>query len=214
VLDSARGGGTAVKRPWFGAKLQAVTPEIAESLGSKRPAGALIANVTAKSPAERAGLKVGDVIVAVDGQPVEDPNAFDYRFATKPVGGKASVSIERQGRALAVSVALEGAPERPRDEIVIRARSPFMGAKVANLSPALADELRLDAAAEGVAIIEIENGSTAQSLGFQRGDVVISVNGVKIANSRDLERIANSASRQWNLVILRGGQQINITLRG
>jgi Do/DeqQ family serine protease len=214
VLDSARGGGTAVKRPWFGARLQAVTPEIAESLGSKRPTGALVASVTAESPAARAGLKSGDVIVAVDGQPVEDPNAFEYRFATKPLGGKANVSIERRGSALAVSVALEGAPERPRDEIVIRARSPFMGAKIATLSPALADELRLDAAAEGVAIIEIENGSTAQSLGFQRGDLVISVNGVKIANSRELERIANSASRQWNLVILRGGQQINITLRG
>ena len=214
VLESARGGGTAVKRPWFGAKLQAVTPEIAESLNLKRPAGALVAAVTAASPAARAGLKSGDLIVAVDGQAVDDPNAFDYRFATKPLGGTANLTVERQGRGMTAAVKLESAPDRPREEIVIRARSPFAGAKIANLTPALAEELRLDASAEGVAIIEVTNGSTAQSLGFKRGDLVISVNGVKIASSRELERLVNNPSRQWSLVILRGGQQINITLRG
>jgi Do/DeqQ family serine protease len=214
VLDSARGGGTAVQRPWFGAKLQAITPEIADSLNLKRPAGALIAGVTAGSPAARAGLKSGDLIVAVDGQAVDDPNAFDYRFATKPLGGSATLSIERQGRGTAVAVKLEPAPDRPREEIVISARSPFAGVKIANLSPALAEELRIDASTEGVAIVEVADGSTAQSLGFRRGDLVISVNGVKIASSRELERLANNPSRQWSLVILRGGQQINITLRG
>src|SRR6201995_5458577 len=89
VVASAKSGGGAVKRPWLGAKLQAVTPDIADSLGLKRPVGALIANVQANSPAARAGLKAGDLIVSVDGQPVDDPNAFDYRFATQPLGGNA-----------------------------------------------------------------------------------------------------------------------------
>ena len=144
VVASAKSGGDAVKRPWLGAKLQAVTADIADSMGLKRPAGALIASVDAASPAARAGLKAGDVIVAVDGQEVDDPNAFDYRFATKPVGGTAQLGILRGGRALIVAVALQTAPELPRDEITIRSRSPFSGAKVANLSPALADELQLD----------------------------------------------------------------------
>jgi len=87
VIASAKGGATVVRRPWLGAKLQAVTPEIADSLSLKRPAGALVNGVTAKSPAARAGLRTGDLIVEVDGQPVDDPNAFDYRFATKPLGG-------------------------------------------------------------------------------------------------------------------------------
>src|SRR5438067_8834823 len=87
VVASAKSGGTSVKRPWLGAKLQAVTPDIAESLGLKRPAGALVATVTEKSPAARAGLRTGDLIVAIDGQTVDDQNAFDYRFATKPLGG-------------------------------------------------------------------------------------------------------------------------------
>ena len=67
-----------------------MTPDIAESLGLKRPTGALVATVTEKSPAARAGLKTGDLIVAVDGQLVDDSNAFDYRFATKPLGGRRS----------------------------------------------------------------------------------------------------------------------------
>src|SRR5580704_10207907 len=81
VVASAKSGGDAVKRPWLGAKLQAVTPDIADSMGLKRPAGALVASVSSGSPADRAGLKAGDVILTVDGQAVDDVNAFDYRFA-------------------------------------------------------------------------------------------------------------------------------------
>ena len=77
VVASAKTGGNAVVRPWLGAKLQAVTPEIADSMGLKRPAGALVSNVTADSPAASAGIKAGDLILSVDGQDVDDPNAFD-----------------------------------------------------------------------------------------------------------------------------------------
>src|SRR6202163_3919797 len=181
VIASAQGGSSVVRRPWLGAKLQAVTADIAESLNLKRPTGALVSSVTAKSPAARAGLRTGDLIVAVDGQTVDDANAFDYRFATKPPGGQAQLGVMRGGRETKVAVALETAPETPREETVIKARSPFLGAKVANLSPALADELRLDSEVKGVAITEIENGSLAQSFGFQKGDIVVSVNNEKIA---------------------------------
>src|SRR5437867_4100406 len=77
VVASAKSGGKAVRRPWLGAKLQAVTPEIAETLGLKLPNGALIANVAPNRPAARAGLKPSDLIVAVEGQSIDDPNAFD-----------------------------------------------------------------------------------------------------------------------------------------
>jgi Do/DeqQ family serine protease len=214
VVASAKSGGTTVKRPWLGAKLQAVTPDIAEGLGLKRPAGALVANVTAASPAARAGLRSGDLIVAIDGQLVEDSNAFDYRFATKPLGGHAQLGIVRGGKEQRVSVALETAPETPRDEIVIRARSPFMGAKVANISPALADELRLESATEGVAVLDIADGSLAQNLGFRRGDVIAEVNGERIARTRDLDRIAKAPNRLWRITIVRGGQPISVTFGG
>src|SRR5207253_1012004 len=95
VVASAKSGGKAVKRPWLGARLQAVTPEIAETLGLRLPNGALVANVAPNSPAARAGLKLSDLIVAIDGQAVDDPNAFDYRFATRPLGGSAQVDVQR-----------------------------------------------------------------------------------------------------------------------
>jgi len=214
VVASAKSGGTTVKRPWLGARLQPVTPEIAESLGLKRPAGALVAGVTAGSAAARSGIKTGDLIVAVDGQPVDDPNAFDYRLATKSLGGTARVALLRAGKETSVTVALETAPETARDEIVIRARSPFTGAKVSNLSPAVAEELRIDPAAQGVVIVDIADGSLAQSLGFQRGDLVLSVNNQKIAKTRDLERATGQPSRVWRIIMVRDGQQRSIVLGG
>jgi Do/DeqQ family serine protease len=214
VVGSAKTGGSAVVRPWLGAKLQAVTPDIADSMGLKRPTGALIANVAPNSPAARAGLKAGDLIVSVDGQDVEDPNAFDYRFATKPLGGSAKLGVLRAGREQAATVALQSAPETPRDEIVIRSRSPFSGVKIANLSPALADELQVRNAEEGVVIVDVDSGSYASNLGFQRGDVIQEVNGERIAKTRDLERLSGVPNRSWRIIILRGGQKISAVFSG
>jgi Do/DeqQ family serine protease len=214
VVASAEGGSGAVKRPWLGAKLQEVTPEIAESLGLKRPSGALVANVSPDGPAAKAGIKTGDLIVTVDGVAIEDPNAFDYRFATKPLGGTAKVGLIRQGKETVVAVALQSLPDTPRDELQIRGRSPFLGATVANLSPSLADELRLDPQAEGVVITAVADGSAAQSVGFQKGDIIVTVNNTKIAKSADLERLTTAGSRQWRITIQRGGQQISVMFSG
>jgi Do/DeqQ family serine protease len=214
VVASAKNGGEAVKRPWLGAKLQAVTPDIADSLGLKRPAGALIANVQANSPAAKAGLKPGDLIVSVDGQAVDDPNAFDYRFATQPLGGNAQLGVQRGSSDMKVAVALQTAPETPREEITIKARSPFFGAKVANISPALADELQLQNIDSGVVILDVDTGSYASNLGFQRGDVVQEVNGQRIAKTADLARASETASRSWRISILRGGQKISVVFGG
>jgi Do/DeqQ family serine protease len=214
VVASAKGGGKAVKRPWLGARLQAVTPEIAETLGLKLPNGALVANVAASSPAARAGLKLSDLIVAIDGQVVDDPNAFDYRFATRPLGGSAQVDVQRGGKTVKLTIPLETAPDTGRDEIVIKSRSPFQGAKVANISPAVAEELRLDANTEGVVVTDLADDATAASVGFQKGDIIVAVNNQKIAKTSDLERATRESARLWRIVVVRGGQQINVTLGG
>src|SRR5499427_7132964 len=214
VIASAQGGSAVVRRPWLGAKLQAVTPEIAESLSLKRPVGALVQSVAARSPAARAGMRTGDLVVSVDGQEVDDVNAFDYRFATKPLGGQANLDVMRGGREVRLAVALESAPEISREETLIKARSPFLGAKVANLSPALADELRMDIDTKGVVVTGVENGSTAQSFGLKEGDVVLSVNNARIATTQDLVRALSQPSRLWRLTIQRGGQQISAVFSG
>ena len=214
VVASAQGGSSAVKRAWLGAKLQEVTPEIADSLGLKRPSGALVASLVPGSPAAKAGLKTGDLIVSIDGIDVEDPNGFDYRFATKPLGGAAQVGVVRQGKSFVVPVNLEPLPDTPRDEIEIKNRSPFAGVTVSNLSPALADDLQLDPQTEGVAITSVADGSTAQGIGFRKGDIVVSVNGQKIAKSGDLQKATDSGGHAWRVTIVRGGQQISVMFSG
>jgi Do/DeqQ family serine protease len=214
VVASAKSGGKAVKRPWLGARLQTVTPEIAETLGLKLPNGALVASVTPGSPAARAGLKLSDLIVAIDGQGIDDLNAFDYRFATRPLGGTAQLDIQRNGKPAKLTVALETAPDTGRDEIVIKSRSPFQGAKVANISPAVADELHLDASTEGVVVTDLADDGTAANVGFQKGDIILAVNNQKIAKTSDLEKATRESARLWRIIVVRGGQQINVTLGG
>jgi Do/DeqQ family serine protease len=214
VVASAKSGGKAVKRPWLGARLQVVKPEMAESLGLRLPNGALVASVVPNSPAARAGLKSWDLIVAVDGQTIEDPNAFDYRFATHPLGGTSQIDVQRAGKPVKLTVPLEAAPDAGRDEIVLKSRSPFQGAKVANISPAVADELHLDADTEGVVVIELGDDTTAANVGFQKGDIIVAVNNQKIAKTSDLEKATQDASRFWRITLMRGGQPIEVTLGG
>ncbi|MGB3446558.1 MAG: DegQ family serine endoprotease [Xanthobacteraceae bacterium] len=213
VVTSAERGGKAVKRPWLGARLQAVTPEIAETLGLSRPTGALVVKVVPGSPAARGGLKLSDLIVAVDSQTIDDPNAFGYRFATRPIGGTTQIEVQRDGKLMKLAIPLEVAPDTKRNEIVITSRSPFQGARVANISPAVADELRLDND-DGVVITELANDGTAANVGFQKGDVILAVNGVKINDTDDLQRVTRERSRLWRITVMRGGQQIQVTLGG
>jgi Do/DeqQ family serine protease len=214
VVASAKSGGSAVRRPWLGARLQTVTSEIAESLGLTRPSGALVSNVAPGSPAARAGLRLSDLITGIDGQAVDDPNAFDYRFATRPLGGSAQIDIVRSGKPQKLTIALETAPDTGRNEIVIKSRSPFQGAKVSNISPAVADELRLDSNIEGVVIVELGDDAPAQSVGFKKGDVILAVNNQKIAKTADLDRVTRESARFWRITVLRDGQQLSVTLGG
>jgi Do/DeqQ family serine protease len=214
VVASAKSGGKNVKRPWLGARLQGVTPEIAETLGLKTPNGALVANVTPNSPAARAGLKLSDLIVSIDGFPVDDLNAFDYRFATRVLGGTATLDVQRAGKPIKLTVPLEVAPDTGRDQIVLKSRSPFQGATVANISPAVADELRLDSNIEGVVVTELADDAAAANVGFQKGDIILAVNNKKIGKTADLERATSEPSRIWRITLVRAGQQINVTLGG
>jgi S1-C subfamily serine protease len=120
----------------------------------------------------------------------------------------------RGGRDAKVTIALVTAPELPLDERTIRARSPFAGMRIANVSPALADSLRLDTSAEGVIVVDVGDNTTAQSVGFQRGDLVVEVNGQKIARTADLDKLVRDGARLWRVTIVRGGQQISAVFGG
>jgi Do/DeqQ family serine protease len=218
VVAAAKSGGKSVKRPWLGASLQSVSKEIADTLGLDRPSGALVADLTDKSPAAEAGLKRGDVITSIDGQPIEDPEGLGYRFGTKPLGGTASFAVLRGGKKVVAPVRLTPAPEVPaRDPVKIKGTSPFSGATVINLSPAVAEEFSIEMATlpAGAVVAEIEDGSTAADISLQKGDVVVAVNDTKIASTRDLEKATEGARRRlWKVAISRGGQVITSVLGG
>lgn len=208
--------GKHVKRPWFGAKLQALTPDIAESLGLDRPSGALVKQLHKASPAATAGLLSGDVIVSVNGKPVADPQAFRYRFSTKGIGGKASLEVVRAGRAVALQVPLVEAPEDPpRDTRELKGLHPFAGATVANLSPALAEEFSINGETHGVIVLDIRRGTPAGNVGFLRdGDVVIAVNGTRIRAVRQLEALVAKPAGEWRLSVKRRGRILNVVISG
>jgi Do/DeqQ family serine protease len=213
VVESAMQGGT-VRRPWLGATLLEVSPEIANAAGLDRPAGALVSEVIEEGPAAAGGLRSGDIIVSVDGKEVSDPNAFTYRFTTRGTSGEAALDVLRSGTRRKVTVALMVAPETPpRDLRDIAGANPFGGAKVANLSPAVADELSISDT-KGVVVVETEAYSIARRIGVQPGDIIAELNGEKVETTRGLEKLVGRGARVWRMTIKRGGQLIRTAIAG
>ena len=199
----------------FGATLQTMSREIAEGLGLDRPAGALLADIDPKGPAAEAGLKRGDVIVSVDGQTADDPESVGFRLGTKPLGGQATLGVLRGGKKIATQIRLTPAPETPpRDAVKLKGQSPFAGATVVNISPAVIEEMSVAGASAGVVVSEIEDGSFAQQLNLQRGDIVLAVNDQKMETTRDLEKIAGSRAYYWKITLARGGQVFTTVVGG
>ena len=215
VVQAALTGGK-VQRPWFGASLQAVTSDLAESLDLDRPGGALIKEVHEKGPAARAGLRAGDVVVSVDGKEIKDPQAFKYRFATKGLGVDAELVVSRQGKVYSARVARIAAIEDPpRDTRDLTGRHPLSGATVANLSPAVAEELGMEErSAPGVVVVQVEAGTPAARLGVQRGDIVIAVNNERVTSVRVLVSALGNAAGGWRLSFEREGRVYNLAVQG
>ena len=214
VVQAALQGGT-VQRPWFGASLQPVTSDLAESLGLDRPGGALIKGVHAMGPAARAGLKAGDVVVSIDGKRVQDPQALQYRFVTKGLGGSAELGIMRHGQARTAKVPMVAAVEDPpRDERDVDGRNPLVGAKVANLSPAVAEELGIEEEGPGVVVLDVKPNTPAARLGVKRGDLVIGLNNDKVTSVAGLVKALGASPEGWRLSFQREGQVYNLAIQG
>jgi Do/DeqQ family serine protease len=214
VVETAMGGGTTVVRPWLGARLQSVTPEIAKTAGLATPSGARIADVWPNGAAARAGLKQGDIVTSVDGAPVVDAAALNYAVGTHRPGETLRVNVRRAGGEQALSVRAEPPPATPaRDEQVIAGRNPFQGATVVNLSPAVAEEIGVDPFGKaGVMVTKAAEGA-ARNLGVQPGDIIRMVNGREIKNVRDLANAVVTPAPVWQFTLERNGQQLTATVR-
>ena len=213
VLDAVERGETRLARPYVGARFGAIDADIADALDLDRTMGAIVSDVIPDGPADLAGLVPGDVILAVDGRPLEHPDALGYRLATSGVGREMVLAVQRRGRERTVRLTLDNAPETPpRDERRLRGRTPFGGATIANLSPALAMELERDDMA-GVIVTEIVPRSTAARIGLRPGDRILEVNGVPVDSTETLARVDEHARGGWRFAIERDGRVIRRTFR-
>ncbi len=208
-VAAAEEGKKSFEKPYVGATFQPVTSEVAEALGLKSARGALVVGVTEGGPADKAGLKPGEVITSVNGIAVEHPDALWYRLTTAGLGKSARLMVSQNGSERELTMTLGTAPETvPRDERLMEGRNPFAGLKVANLSPKLATELRLPTDKTGVVVAEVVRNSPAARLGFQPGDIVISLNGDAVSSTKVLQTLVGSDPNLWRVEIERDGQRI------
>ena len=208
VVESAAGGAHASQRPWLGVRASAVTADVARSLGRDRPQGVLVADIYPGSPASRAGLQVGDLILTLDGQAVNDQASLNYLVSTHRPGDAVSAQVVRSGvtRTVRLIVATPAA-DPPRDERTLAARSPLQGATVVNLSPAAAGQYGLDPFLRGVLVTSSGQGIAARA-GFQAGDIVRAVNGRTVNTTAELTSALAGGLGGWRVTIQRGDQQI------
>jgi serine protease Do len=213
VVASVASGGRLV-RAWLGASGQSVTNELAPGLGLARPAGVAITDIYPGGPAERAGLRRGDVVLGIEGREVNDNDALRFRIATQPIGQNVRLTVWRGGRERTVTDALMAPIEvPPRDVTPLRGQHPFSGATLANLSPAFVEELGLDLPPRGVIVTEVRRGSAAAQLRLQPGDLVLRINERAIATVDDARR-AVQTPLPWRLQVQRGGRVLNTTIGG
>lgn len=214
VVQAVINGGNSFEPPYIGASFQDITPLMADGLGMNRPYGVLVTEVVKASPADKAGLKVGDVIVSLNGQTVDNLDGFGYRLMTAASGKAIAVNYLRDGKAMTTSIAVEAvSPSELGTPETIKTEGPFAGAKVLELTPQNSRRYRVPLSVKGVVIDETEQNSPAAYL-FQRGDVLRTVNGVEIKTIADLKKVlAAKDPKFWQLEYVRNGVLVRQLIR-
>ena len=211
-VAQAREGADSFGRPWAGIAGQPVDADMAAPLGLDRPGGIIVSGLHPASPFLEAGLAVGDVIVAVDGQPVNTPNEMVYRMSVAGLGQTAQVETLRDGQMRAVEVALIAAPDMPpRAQIALTDRSLMPGLIVARANPAVIAEMNLSLEARGIVVMEA--GPVAPRVGLRSGDVILSVNGVEPAHPDDIAALFAGQVRRFDVIVLRGDRRVALRFR-
>ena len=204
IVSQLRDTGKVV-RAELGVMIQPVTKELAESFGLKEAKGALISQVLPGSPAERAGLRQGDIIIEFNGKKVAEFHDLPKMVNIQPVGSKAKVKIIRDGDTETINVVLGEQQERTAgvttDEDGKTAETPKLGLKIQNITPDIAEGLGLEVQ-EGVVITEVAPDSPAQRAGLRRGDVIREVNRQPVEDTARFAREVKEAKTNKPLLLL------------
>jgi serine protease Do len=203
-----------VTRGWLGVYIQRLTPDMAESLSVPGKKGALVADVTKDGPAEKAGIKSGDVIVKFDGKDVNDEHELPQVVATVKPGRKVEVKVIREGKEKTISVTIGEMEAAP----VKRAGSPDLtkglGLTVQELTPEIAKHLDIENR-KGVIVTSVDPGSPSDGAGFQEGDVIRQINRQAIANASEFQKMLNKVKDEKTVLFLveRGDARIFLAVK-
>jgi serine protease Do len=207
-----------VTRGWLGVSIQPLTPELARSFGSKDVKGVLINEVMPDSPAAKAGLKPGDILLEFDGRPMEGPGDLQRAvgFFSPDRGAKVKIWRDQGEKTLEVKVGQapdERQAQQQRPGGGSRARS-MLGLEVRPVTPEIARQLNLRTT-EGVIVVRVEEGSSAAEAGVQRGDVVKQLNGQTVKTMADFERLTREMKEGDPLTVLlqRGPMSLYVAFR-
>lgn len=206
--------GRKVEKPWIGAKLEAMSRDIAEGLGLDRVTGAVVSRLYDKGPAAAAGLEAGDVITHVDGVDVSDARAVYYRLTTKGIGQKARLTVLRNRQPVDIELPLIAAPKPGRNDAKnLSGNHPLDGARISNILPSVADQFDLDEM-DGVVVTSVRDGSLAQQFGFQAGDIIVAIGDAKIANVDEAARALANRQQLWRISVKRGNRVLQLQVPG
>jgi len=200
-----------VSRGWMGVTIQPVTEELAKSFGLRQAKGALINDVLKGGPADKAGIRQGDVITGFNGTEVKDPGHLQRLVAEAGVGKPVRVTVSRDAKSLDLNMNLANADSAPKvQQRSQRGNEPQQGE--ADPLGLVVEDLEQG---NGVAVVEVARGSAAADAGMRHGDVIVSINRKRVANTADYERLVQQASATGNLTILarRGNASIYFALR-
>ncbi len=192
LLPQLREKGKVV-RGWLGVKIQGLNEELARTYGLKETKGAVISEVTPGSPADKAGLKAEDVIVAADGRAVQDNGDLSRYISSQAPGKSVKLDVLRNGQQKAFSLSLGTFPEEATEEESAAARKGKLGLTLRDLTPALAERLELPRGAKGALVWEVEAGEPGEEAGLQRGDLIVSVNGAAVSGVEEFEKAIEAA---------------------
>ncbi|MGH7797963.1 MAG: DegQ family serine endoprotease [Candidatus Binatia bacterium] len=211
LLPQLRGKGKVV-RGYLGVLIQKVTPEIAESLGMEKGYGALVANVSKDGPADKSGVKVGDVIVEFDGKEVKDSGDLPIIVARTPVDKKVRMKVLRDKKEVFLNVAIG---ELKDEEVVATApEKGELGLTVQRLTPQMAESLGLERV-EGVVVTAVEPGSAADDAGIRRGDIIVEVDRKAVRSLDDYKKAVAGVRKGRGVLFLvrRGDSTLFLALK-
>jgi Do/DeqQ family serine protease len=205
VVAQAQAGQTRFRRPWLGVSGQAVDAGLAEAFEMGLPQGVVITDLHPQSPLLAAGLRPGDAILAVEGEPVNSPPEMMFRLSAMGLGGAARLDVLTRAGAGQVTVALDPPPEiPPRARMDLRSGG-LRGLVAETVNPAVAEEWDLAPGLTGAVVVEAQD--IAWRAGLRPGDVVLAVNRMAVRDTADLDRALRDTSRFWEVELVRQGQR-------